>query len=300
MFHGTGSLSGKSFLIPAMVEKLSSLLEESAFWLDSFLEAYNALRPRCVVSTTYSSTVGRAAALAARARNASSAFVQHGMFPDHDVFTNFCNDSLFVWGNANRQTMLRNGIADSRIKVVGAAIYDDLIRRERLNGPIRFPRAGEPLKVAYMASRTGGQVVSFSIARLQLMTVARAVSEIPNGQLTVKMHPGDNSRMIETFLQDCPGVRLIRDGSSQDVILQTDVVIVASSTTGLEACIADKPLVVLETKGLFEYNPYRKYGAARTFASTTRMPPGRSRKPFVLLHRTLLPRSPNWRPDEDD
>ena len=34
----------------------------------------------------------------------------------------------------------------------------------------------------------------------------------------------------------------------------------------MEACIADKPLIVLETKGLSEYGPYRKYGAALHFS----------------------------------
>jgi len=68
--------------------------------------------------------------------------------------------------------------------------------------------------------------------------------------------------MIEEILKDYPNVKLIRDGNSQDIILQSDVVITVSSTTGLEACIADKPLIVLETKGLSEYGPYRKYGAA--------------------------------------
>ena len=196
IFRGTGSSPGKSFLLPVMFETLSNFLEESAFWLDSLLEAFGTLRPQCVVSTTYSSSIGRAAALAAREQNACSAFVQHGMFPDYDIFTDFCNDAMFVWGNANRQTLMRNGIIDSRIKVVGAAAYDGLIRRIRRDEPTIFRQPDGPLRIAYMASRTGGQVVGASVAKLHVSTVAKAVSQISNGQLTVKLHPSDNTRII--------------------------------------------------------------------------------------------------------
>lgn len=80
--------------------------------------------------------------------------------------------------------------------------------------------------------------------------------------MTVKLHPGDNTGVVESLLQGYPQVRVARDVNSQETIFQSDVVIVASSTTGLEACIADKPLIVAETSGLSEYGPYREYGAA--------------------------------------
>lgn len=262
IFCGTGSVPGRSFLAPHLVKRLSRLLEESAYWLDSISEALAAISPCCVISTTHSSTVGRAAALAARQRNISSAFVQHGMFPDQDVFTRFCNDELFVWGEANKRTMTRNGICAARIKVVGATIYDDLVRSERHSAQAPFPQPGKPLKIAYMASRTGGLVVSTSVAKLHLTAIARAASQIAGAQLIVKVHPADRTGMIEQALSGFPGVSIVREGSSQEIILQSDIVIVASSTTGLEACIANKPLIVVESKGLSEYGPYREYGAA--------------------------------------
>jgi hypothetical protein len=261
-FFGTGTTFGKSFLVPPMIEKLLGLFEESAFWLDSLGEAFDTVRPRCVVSTTYSSTVGRAAAVAARERTVPSAFVQHGMFPDHDVFTHFCNDAMFVWGNANKRTITRNGTAESSVRVVGAPIYDQLIQRVRATNRAGLSRPGKPLRIAFMASRTGGQVVSSAIAKLHLGAIADATSQIPGATLTVKIHPADKTGTAELLLKDLPRVKVIREGNSQDVILQVDVVIVVSSTTGLEACIADKPLIVVETQGLSEYGPYREYGAA--------------------------------------
>ncbi len=262
LFCGTGTLPGKPMLVSAMVEKLSELAEESAFWLDSLTEAFQAIRPRCVVSTTYSSTIGRAAALAAQARNVASVFVQHGMFPDYDVFTRICNDSILVWGNAHKRTIVRGGIGESQVKVVGASPYDELIRRVRSGAPSSFPRPGSPIRVAFMASRTGGLVVSHTTAKLHLTTIAQAVARIPGGQLTVKTHPGDRTGVAEIVAKDFAHLRVVEQGSSQDVILEADVVVVVSSTTGLEACIADKPLIVIESKGITDSGPYRGYGAA--------------------------------------
>ena len=78
----------------------------------------------------------------------------------------------------------------------------------------------------------------------------------------MKMHPSDRTGMAETVAKDFPHVRVVEQGSSQDVILQADAVIVVSSTTGLEACIADKPLIVIDSKGITDSGPYRDYGAA--------------------------------------
>ena len=166
-------------LASAMAEELAEFAEESAFWLDSLTEAFQSVRPRCVVSTTYSSTIGRAAALAAHARSVPSVFVQHGMFPDYDVFTRICNDLILVWGNAHKRTMVRGGIAESRVKVVGASPYDELIRCVRSATSSSFPRPGSPIHVAFMASRTGGLVVSYTMAKLHLTTIAQAVARIP-------------------------------------------------------------------------------------------------------------------------
>ncbi len=64
------------------------------------------------------------------------------------------------------------------------------------------------------------------------------------------------------FVGDRPNCRIVRDKTSQQVIRDSDVVIVVSSSTGAEACIADKPLIVLRLPGIPEVIPYRKYGAA--------------------------------------
>ncbi len=214
------------------------------------------------MSTTYSSIVGRAAAIAARDCGAASVYVQHGVFPDCDFFTYFCHDHLLLWGEANRRTMLRNGIPEAQINVVGATIYDELIHRVRARESTRFPRPGEPVHIAYFASRSGGLAVNLATARRCLATVVDAVAQVPNGRLTVKIHPGDKTGMVETQVRECPGVTVQRDGDAQDLIVKCDAAIVVSSTTGLEVCVAGKPLFVLQVPGVPDAGPYEQFGAA--------------------------------------
>lgn len=262
VFLGTGNVPGKSYLVPEIVERLTRCFDEAIYWIETLSEAFDRLQPRCVVSTTYSNIVGRATACVAKRRGAGSVFVQHGMFPDCDFFAYFCNDLLLLWGEANRRTMLRNGVASEQIQVVGPSIYDPLARRLAASAPNRYPRAGEPLRIAYLASRTGGLAVSSSIARRCFTAVAEAASRIPNAELRVKVHPGDKSGLLESLARSYSSVSIASSGSAQDIICESDVAIVVSSTTGLEACMAGRPLIVLEVAGAPEYGPYEQYGAA--------------------------------------
>src|SRR5437588_170595 len=82
------------------------------------------------------------------------------------------------------------------------------------------------------------------------------------GKLTVKAHPGDRTGLLPMMLREYPEVKLIKDGGSQEVICNSDLVIVVSSTTGLEACAAGKPLVLLRAPGVPSFVPYCVYGAA--------------------------------------
>ncbi len=68
--------------------------------------------------------------------------------------------------------------------------------------------------------------------------------------------------MIPEVVREFADVTVLQSGSSQDVILKSDVVIVVSSTTGIEACVADKNLVVLDLFDDPNAVPYAAYGAA--------------------------------------
>jgi spore coat polysaccharide biosynthesis predicted glycosyltransferase SpsG len=116
-----------------------------------------------------------------------------------------------------------------------------------------------------MASRTGGTVSSVAVSRATLQAVAEAAHSTPGAHLTVKVHPGDSTTVPQEVMSSYPEFDLVRSGNSQDVIMDSDLVIVVSSTTGYEACLADRPLIVLDLTGMQDHLgriEYEKYGAA--------------------------------------
>jgi hypothetical protein len=162
--------------------------------------------------------------------------------------------------------MVRNGFAEERLKVIGPTIYDNLIQRCKAKAQNSFPGPGEQIRVALLASRTAGSAVNYATAKHCLLTITDAVSRIPKGHLTVKVHPGDKTGMVEAALEAVPNVSVVLQGNSQDVICNCDVAIVVSSATGLEACMADKALIALEIPGVPDYGTYQEYGAAIQFS----------------------------------
>ncbi|HEV2973134.1 MAG TPA: hypothetical protein VGY55_24415 [Pirellulales bacterium] len=262
IFRGTTDVVGRRYLQPALRQHLTSALEQATYWLDALMRTFARIRPRCVVSTTYSSIPGRAAAIACQRHGGRSIYLQHGLFPDREFFTRFCNDTLLLWGESNRRFITNHGIGDEQVQVVGATIYDDLVCRAKSARSKPLPAREGSLAIAYMASRTGGAAVSYSTAKLCLSSVIQAASEIAGARLVVKLHPGDKTGMVERLVGKRRGCTVVKEGGSQEVICQSDVVIVLSSTTGLEACMADKPLIVLRPEGVPGFGPYAEYNAA--------------------------------------
>ena len=265
-FSGTTEgLSGRRYLSRVMRRELIACASQAAYWIEVYHDVLGHLRPDVVVSTTYNSIPGRAAALTARAHGAKSAYIQHGILVSSYFNTYFCNDLIFVWGRYEQRNLLCFGHEASAVHVMGSSLYDDFIRRIQHQRTRPFPKPGEPLRIAFMASRTGGAVSSIVVSRATIQAVAEAARSTPGAHLSVKVHPGDSTTLPEEVMRNYPEFRLVRSGNSQDVIMESDLVIVVSSTTGYEACLADRPLIVLDLTGMRDHLgriEYEKYGAA--------------------------------------
>ena len=276
-FSGTAEgLIGRPYLSRVIRRELAACASQAVYWIEVYHDALGRLRPDVVVSTTYNSIPGRAAALAARAHGAKSAYMQHGILVSSYFNTYFCNDLIFVWGRYEQRNLLRFGHDESTVHVTGSPLYDEFIRRIQHQRTPPFPKPGEALRIAFMASRTGGTVSSVAVSRATLQAVAEAARSTAGAHLTVKVHPGDSTTLPEEVMRNYPEFRLVRSGNSQDVIMNSDLVIVVSSTTGHEACLADRPLIVLDLVGMQDHlgrTEYERYGAAILVTSAEELAP---------------------------
>lgn len=243
----------------ALIRALVEAAADTAGWIEIFEALFRRARPRAVVSTTYSSGFGRALALVARAHGVPSIYVQHGLMPARPYCARFCNDHMLMWGDYEARAFSGFGLSPGRFHVTGAVIYDELAAA---GAPRPFPPSGAPLALAVMASRSGGAITCTDVARRTLRAIAAAARSLRAARVVVKAHPGDTTRIPEEALADFPEVELVRSGAARDVIAAADIVLVASSSTGLEACLLDRPIVVVNLTGAPEVTDLAAAGAA--------------------------------------
>jgi hypothetical protein len=249
-------------LLPTLFARVKWALAEAAEAVDEAHAMIDYLRPALVATTSSGSTFGRTMSATAQARGVPTAWVQHGLLLDEPAMIHIAYDSLLVWGENDRRRLLESD-AKGTIQVVGAPIYDGLVKMTQVASVEPTPLCERPVvNVLYLASRTAGAVVSRATAERLLRTVIAVVARIPNAVLTIKLHPGDHTGMVQHVVGDSKDVTVLQHGSSQERILQSDIAIVTSSTTGLEACVAQCPLISLTFDGMSEGVDYAGYGAA--------------------------------------
>ena len=261
---GDGAAAGSWSTLQGRL-RLDQILRESAAWYAGLRQTLEALAPSAVVSSTFSDFCGRAAAAAAEDLGLPSVYVQHGAQPYDYTNAFFVHRWAFTWGEQGRRALAANAPTPPKALATGSPLYDDLIARVKARGPRPFPTDRRPV-VAYLAPRSGGAICSIPLARRLLAALVRAVEGL-DWKHTVKPHPGDHTGVLPAVLPRNPSFELYDSGSSQDLILSADIVVVTSSTTGFEACLADRPLIVLLLEGGTDFCGYVEHGAA--IAATT-------------------------------
>lgn len=233
-------------------------LVEAQLWLSAVSPALAAMQPDIVVSTTYSSPFGAAVVQGCRRLGVPSVYLQHGVLPARRCYSQVPSDFALVWSEYEAAALRGSPRATTRVRATGPVLYDELKRR-MADQPAGADR-GRPC-VAFMASRTGGSVSSVAASRRTLRLVREACRRTGH-DLVVKIHPGDTTGILEAELAGDREVVVEQLRSSQEVIEESDLVVVVSSTTAFEAVIAGKPLLLLNLTGTEDYTGVAAAGAA--------------------------------------
>ncbi|MEX2114358.1 MAG: hypothetical protein WD845_14285 [Pirellulales bacterium] len=252
----------RAFLLPVLEREALREFAGAVEIIEGAEAMLEVLQPAVLATTTWLSTFGRAMAATASQRGVPTAWIQHGLCFDEPEFVNVPFDSCLVWGQIDRRRLTQAGIPGS-IHTIGAPHLDGFIQRIReATQHDDRPHDEGVINVLYLASRTGGVWVTTAASERMFTAAANVVLKNPRAVLTIKLHPGDHTGLAQRVAGKLDRVRVVQDGSSQDQILQCDVAIVTSSTTGLEVCTADKPLISLTPPGMRDGVDYAGYGAA--------------------------------------
>jgi glycosyltransferase involved in cell wall biosynthesis len=238
--------------------------------LEALLEA---LRPRLLVGLSERGTLVQTAFQAARRLGvAGLALESHDMVYDEPLFGRLDADRLAVCGRASAEIYRRHGVPAERIVVTGQPAYDRLavLGAEGHSSEREYLPPGKERLVVFFSQPSE---VTFSRRRkLELLRAAAGLQRSSAATaVLVKPHPREDPQELEGLIKQA--------GLPQEAILpfrldlyklliESDVVVTAFSTVGVEALVLGKPVAVLRVPGeeaVLEYTAsegvYRAFNA---------------------------------------
>lgn len=214
---------------------------------------------------------------------------------------------IAVWGDYTRQLLIDENVDASRIVITGSPRYDTLhtfkVDREEIMEELGLLPTTK--LILYIDQRLiQNRIFSKSEAYQYTRSIFSSILEIPDTQLVVKLRVGPGKYvsldLTNKVIDDIRGTErtVVTEKYLYELLAMADVVVIFSSTVGMEAILMDKPLVSVNFTDNEQY-PYIESGAAlgcRTpqdifpairralFDTSTMNSLARNRKEFIAEH----------------
>jgi hypothetical protein len=173
---------------------------------------------------------------------------------------------IAVFGDYFKELFVGHGVPAERIVVTGHPMMDTILTCNEDKTMIRR-KLGLPLDKAIVLLLTTA-AVEYNLWRpgqrhYFIAQVLKAFTELPKHQLAIKLHPREKVEDYQKLVQDLGfEVPIYKDVNLYEILNAADAAITTYSTTGLDALILKKPLIVFELFSKVEPVPYVGSGAA--------------------------------------
>jgi hypothetical protein len=163
---------------------------------------------------------------------------------------------IAVFGSANKELLVSEGISPERIVVTGNPKFDYLFSAKESDCKSsvcrRFNISDDEDIVLLLTGdfvRTG--VWTLEQRRQFIMAICKATSKLPQSKLIIKLHPfTEKEADYQQIVKDLPEPPIIcQDVSLAELLHACSLAITVTSTAGLEAMAAGKPLVIVNLFG---------------------------------------------------
>lgn len=204
-----------------------------------------AKEPDVLVIVDECSEIAKPVAIIARQHGAKTLAIQHGMYTESILIHGPLDfDRICVWGEFTKRLFVGRGVKKEIISVTGCPKFDVLANRKK---------AGPSSASQTLLFISSGDMFRDEMQML-LKELAGILSKNPEMRLIVKMHPREHDR---EFFRNALGIKndaannisITRDENIYDVLDKSDIVILISSTVGLEALMMGKKLIVFHPGG---------------------------------------------------
>ncbi len=254
-------------------------LSNYIYYIESMLKAIGDEKPEAIILIDEYNPVGRATVVAGKISGIKTIAIQHGAITRNRLSYLHYKDEVSknndfrspyyplpditaVFGPYYQKYLYEIGnYPESSISVTGAPRYDELV-----DGKNEYNKKQTYKKLNLDPDK---KLVVYTSQPLEkeendriLLSILKALSELPDFQLVIKMHPterGINTELIDKFDED---VIVIKKFDIYEILNACDVMLTAFSTTALEAMMLGKPVITINFTGKPDVMPYVQSGAA--------------------------------------
>lgn len=220
-------------------------------------------KPDINISYSEIGRTSKSVAYSAKKTNTPTLLIQHGTLVDYPLYGEFYSNIFAVYGKNTKKIYTGFGIKSDKIKVIGNIKFDSLYqkrkhyKKERIFELLNIPKSK---KIILFTSQGDSKEEDEKL----LLAIFNAFKRYPkdNHHLVIKLHPAEDGRLPKNIAKGFDNYTITKDVDIFEMINASDVVITYWSTTGLEAMVLGKPLIVLNLSGKPDNILYAKEGAA--------------------------------------
>lgn len=223
--------------------------QEFLFYQCLYYEALHTIvkvnRVKTIVLTSQNSIFEKAVLAVAKLHTIPVILIQHGLgegVVDPDVFD---NTTIAVFGKMSKERLLKVGVKDKNITIVGPIIFEDIINYKKKNAISSNSKKIVIITEPFVEGNAIGKKEYFSYIK----KIIQEINTLNGISITIKLHP------VEKSLQDyqkiineleCSNVYVTQKVGSDylyQLLSGSDLVIEFGSTVAIEAMILDKPVI---------------------------------------------------------
>ena len=169
--------------------------------------------------------------------------VQHGDFSFGPVNANPISDIICVGGDHYRNMLIENGVPSEKIEVTGWPKFDRYVKTMRCSSERENTNSSTILFIT--------QGIDTKLNFDCIREMSSYISNTQGARLVVKPHPMEGLATYEEVMGGMEGIILKKPTDDIAPLLnESDVVVLISSTVGIEAILMGKPIICLNIGGL--------------------------------------------------
>jgi hypothetical protein len=224
-------------------------------------EVLERVRPQGILVGNDVSLAGRLTCRLAQRRGIPTFAIMHGSV-DSDAWKHGLASKFFVFGQSDREQLVRAGVAQGRLIVAGSSKLEAALSRLQ---PVYLPKQGYE-RCVLVAFSGPGHLVSRDHHERLVDCVTGVVRKFPRVLFVPKLHRKDSPRFYSQFAR-LPNTLLVSytDASYPagiyDWLGTADALITATSTSAIDAMAMGKPAVTLDLTGEFGQVSFISEGA---------------------------------------